>query len=191
MVALSKPRFTPQEYLDRERFANFKSEYLSGEIFAMAGASEAHNLIVTNVVSELRGQLKGRPCKTYPSDMKVETGPAGLFTYPDISIVCGEARFHDDHDDMLLNPTLIVEVLSPSTEDYDRDAKFAHYRRIESLTDYLLISSREHRIEHYVKQESGQWLSSETTGRESVCAIASLGGRLEMAEVYDRVEFKP
>lgn len=191
MSALSQPRFTPQEYLERERFANFKSEYLWGEVFAMAGASEAHNLIVTNLIRELSIQLKGKPCKTYPSDMKVETGPAGLFTYPDVSVVCGEANFHDEHTDMLLNPTLIVEVLSPSTEDYDRDARFAHYRRLNSLTDYVLVSSTARRIEHHVRQPDGQWRLSETTGADEVCAITSIGCRLEIAEVYDRVEFKP
>jgi Uma2 family endonuclease len=191
MSALSKPRFTPQQYLERERFANFKSEFLSGEIFAMAGASEAHNLIVTNVIRELSLQFKGRPCRTYPSDMKVETGPAGLFTYPDVSVVCEKPQFHDDRNDMLLNPTLIVEVLSPSTEDYDRDAKFAHYRRLNSLTDYLLISSHEFCIEHYVKEADGQWTPSETTEATGVCTLASIGCRLEMSEVYDRVEFRP
>ena len=192
MSSLPQLRYTPEEYLELERKADFKSEYLSGEIFAMAGASEAHNLIVANVVGEFRSQLKGRPCKTYPSDMKVETGPTGLFSYPDAIVVCGEARFHDSHRDMLLNPTLIVEVLSPSTEAYDRGAKFALYRRMESLTDYIMISSAEYRIEHFTRQADGRWLlSSEGTEILGDVSIPSLACSLPVSEVYDRVEFEP
>jgi Uma2 family endonuclease len=191
MSSLPKPRFTPEQYLERERQADHKSEYLSGEIFAMAGASEAHNLIVTNVVRELSARLRGRPCRTYPSDMKVEVGPSGLFTYPDVSVVCGEPRFHDARRDMVQNPTVIVEVLSPSTEAYDRGAKFAQYRRLESLTDYLLISASECRVEHYVRLRDGQWLLSEVMTQEQVVVIGSIDCELPMAEVYERVEFDP
>jgi Uma2 family endonuclease len=191
MSALPKPRFTPEQYLEMERRADYRSEYLSGEIFAMAGATEAHNLIVTNLVGELRSRLRGRPCRTYPSDMKVEVGPSGLFTYPDVSVVCGEPRFHDDRHDMVRNPKLIVEVLSASTEAYDRGAKFAQYRRLDSLTDYLLISPSEYRAELFVRQPDSQWLLSEVTGDQGVIVIASLACDLPMAEVYERVEFDP
>jgi Uma2 family endonuclease len=191
MSSLPKPRFTPEQYLERERRADDKSEYLSGEIFAMAGATEAHNLIVTNVIGELRSQLRGRPCRTYPSDMKVEVGPSGLFTYPDVSVVCGEPRFHDGRRDMVQNPKIIVEVLSKSTEAYDRGAKFAQYRRLASLTDYLVISPSEFRAELFVRQPDNQWLLTEITGDQVAIVIASLGCELQMAEVYDRVEFDP
>ena len=147
MSSLPVRRYTPEEYLELERKAEFKSEYIDGEIFpigggilGMAGADEAHNLIVTNAVRELSLQLKGRPCRTYPSDMKVEPVPGGQFVYPDVTVVCGEPRFHDERRDMLKNPTVIIEVLSPSTEAYDRGAKFARYRQMNSLTNYLLIS---------------------------------------------------
>jgi Uma2 family endonuclease len=155
------PYYTPQQYLEIERAAPSKSEYLDGAIYAMAGASEQHNLIVANLVGELRAGLKGRPCRTYPSDMKVEVGPKGLFAYPDVSVVCGQPRFHDEVRDMLLNPKLIVEVLSPSTEAYDRGAKFAQYRKIASLTDFLLVSADNVHVEHFARQPNGQWLLSE------------------------------
>ena len=190
MTALPKPHFTPEQYLEMEREADDKSEYFCGEIFAMAGASEAHNLVVTNVVRELSMRLKSRPCRTYPSDMKVEVGPQGLFTYPDVSVVCGEPCFHDGRRDMVQNPRLIVEVLSPSTEAYDRGAKFAQYRRLDSLTDYLMISTSERRVEHYVRQPDNQWLLSEVTDAQKSVVIGSLSCELPMTEVYDRVEFE-
>ena len=189
MSSLPISCYTPEQYLEMERQADYKSEYLSGEIFAMAGASESHNLIVTNMVRELSTRLKGRPCKTYPSDMKAEVGPAGLFTYPDVTVVCGEVQFHDQHRDMVQNPTVIVEVLSPSTEAYDRGAKFAQYRRRASLTDYLIVSANEYRVEHYVRQSDHQWLLSEVTSAEQAVVIASLDCELPMSEIYDRVAF--
>jgi len=196
MSSLLEPRYTPEQYLELERKASFKSEYLDGEIFplgggivGMAGATESHNLVVTNAVSELRAKLRGRPCRTYPSDMKVEVGPNGLFCYPDVSVVCGEPRFHDEHRDMLKNPTLVIEVLSPATEAYDRGAKFAQYRRLASLSDYVLISPTEFRVEHFVRQSDDCWLLSEITNEHQTVQIISLGCEIEMAELYDRVEF--
>jgi Uma2 family endonuclease len=191
MSSLPKSRLTPEQYLERERQATFKSEYLAGEVFAMAGASEGHILIVTNLTRELSTRLRGRPCRTYSNDMKVEVGPAGLFTYPDVSVVCGEPRFHDGRRDMVQNPTLIVEVLSPSTEAYDRGAKFAQYRRLDSLTDYVLISPSEYRVEHFVRQKDNLWLLSEVTSDQEAVVITSLDCELPMAEIYDRVEFEP
>ena len=134
-----KPRLTPEDYLALERSADFKSEYFDGEIFAMTGASEPHNTIVANTLSEIRQQLKKRPCKVYANDMRVKVDPTGLYTYPDVVVVCGKARLEDAHLDTLLNPTLIVEVLSDSTEAYDRGRKFEHYRKLESLAEYVLI----------------------------------------------------
>jgi Uma2 family endonuclease len=191
MSSLPILRYTPEQYLEMERQADTKSEYFGGEIFAMAGASESHNLIVTNVIREFSTQLRGRPCKTYPSDMKVEVGPSGLFTYPDVSVVCGEVRFRDERRDMVQNPTVIVEVLSPSTEAYDRGAKFAQYRRLLSLTDYLMVSPEEYRVEHFVRQPDNNWLLSEVTSGDEAVQIASLGCELPMWELYDRVEFEP
>ncbi len=189
--------YTPEQYLEMERKADFKSEYWYGHIYplggivGMAGAGEAHNLIVTNVVRELSIQLKGRPCRTYPSDMKVEVGPDAMFVYPDVSVVCGEPRFHDDRRDMVQNPTMVVEVLSPATEKYDRGAKSAKYRVLESVTDYILISATEVRIEHYVRQPDDRWLLTDFTDDQQTVPITSLGCELKVVEVYDRVEFPP
>lgn len=135
-----KPCLSPEDYLALERSAEFKSEYFDGQIFAMAGASESHNIITLNVGSEIRQQLKKCPCTVYVSDMRVKVGPTGLFTYPDVVVVCGQAQFDDSHLDTLLNPTLIVEVLSDSTEAYDRGRKFEHYCKLESLAEYVLIA---------------------------------------------------
>jgi len=123
----------PEEYLRLERQAEYKSEYLNGEIFAMSGASREHNLIAGNIVAELNQQLRAKPCEVYPSDMRLKVTATGLYTYPDVMVVCGEPKFEDKYVDTLLNPTLIVEVLSQSTERYDRIAKTSYYRTLDSL----------------------------------------------------------
>jgi Uma2 family endonuclease len=186
----TKPRFTPEIYLALERLADHKSEYLNGEIFAMAGASEPHNLIVTNVVSELRTQLKGRACKVYPSDMRVKVGETGLYTYPDVVALCGRAEFEDNERDTLVNPAVIIEVLSPSTEAYDRGKKFEHYRRLRSLAEYVLISQERHRIEYYQRQANDQWLLTEINGLESRLHLSAIDCDLALAEVYDKVQIE-
>jgi Uma2 family endonuclease len=188
MTTQTKVRYTPEEYLALEREAQQKSEYFAGEIFPMSGASEQHNLIVTNLVGELRAQLKGRPCKTYPSDMRLKVVSTGLFTYPDVMVVCGQTLFDDEQQDTLLNPSIIIEVLSKSTEGYDRGEKFAHYRKVPSLTDYLLVSQSKVHVEHYVRQPDNHWLLSESDALESVVRIASINCELSLAEVYDKVE---
>jgi Uma2 family endonuclease len=187
MATQPEPRLSPDEYLRAERGSPEKHEYFGGEIFAMGGASESHNVIVVNVVAELRQQLKGRPCKTYPSDLRVKVEATGLYTYPDVTVVCGNARFEDEHVDTLLNPTLIVEVLSPSTEAYDRGKKSEHYRRLDSLREYVLAWQDRCRIEHYVRQPEGHWLLSETTDLDAVVDLPSIGCRLALSEVYDKL----
>src|SRR5438045_3140164 len=142
-----KTYLTPDRYLAIEREADYKSEYFGGEMFMMAGASEQHNLITTNVVREFSTQLKGRPCKAYANDMRVKVAPTGLFTYPDVVVACGDIHFDDEQKDTLTNPTVIIEVLSKSTEAYDRGEKFVHYRRLDSLQEYLLVSQDQYRIE--------------------------------------------
>jgi Uma2 family endonuclease len=191
MATQTRVRYTPEEYLLLERNAEHKSEYFGGEIFAMSGASERHNLVVTNLVRELSLQLKGRPCKTYSSDMRVKVAPTGLYTYPDVMVVCGKALFADEQEDTLLNPSVTIEVLSKSTGGYDRGEKFAHYRKLESLTDYLLVSQVKHRVEHYVRQPDSQWLLSETENLETVFPISSINCVLSLAEIYDKVEMPP
>ncbi len=181
---------TPEEYLAFEREAEVKHEYYAGEIFAFAGASRQHNLIVANVIRELGNEVKARPCEVYPSDMRVRVSPTGLYTYPDVTVVCGEARFGDEHSDTLLNPTVIVEVLSPSTEGYDRGEKFEHYRKLESLKEYLVIAQERHHVERHVRQPEGQWLLSETDSVDVVIELPSIACRLLVADIYEKVEFE-
>ena len=160
MSAVPKPFLTPQEYVARERRAEIKSEYLRGEVFAMSGASRKHNLIAGNVNRVLGEQLRERECEVYPGDMRVKVSPTGLYTYPDVTVACGEPEFEDAEVDTLLNPRVIVEVLSPSTADYDRGRKFTHYRRLPSLREYVLISQECPLVEHYVRQGQDEWLLS-------------------------------
>jgi len=188
MSSQAQKHYTPEEYLALERQAQCKSEYYAGEIFAMAGASRWHNLIVTNVLRELSLQLKGRPCTTYPSDMRVKVSPTGLYTYPDVTVVCGEAQFEDNQQDTLLNPTLIVEVFSESTEAYDRGGKFAHYRKLTSLMEYVLITQTKPHIEHYLRQPDNRWLLSEADSLHDTIHLPSIDCRLVLAEVYDKVD---
>ena len=183
-----KPFLSPQEYLALERQAETKSEYYAGEVFAMAGASRKHNTIVPNLAYLLVGQLKGRSCEVYNSDMRVKVSATGLYTYPDLVVVCGKPRFDDDQEDTLLNPTVIVEVLSKSTEAYDRGEKFAHYRALESMTDYLLIAQDIARLEHYVREPDGSWRFLESTGLDSVAVVDSIQCQLSLADVYDKVD---
>lgn len=189
MIALTKPQITPQEYLELERQAETRSEYHAGEIFAMTGASERHSSIAMNTGALLTSQLKGRPCKAYGSDMRVKVERSGLYTYPDVVVVCGKPLLEDSQLDTLLNANAVIEVLSPSTEACDRWAKFEHYRQIETLTDYVLISQDQAFIEHYQRQPDGRWLLADCRGLEAVLTLASIGCTLPLAEVYDKVEF--
>ncbi len=188
MSTQPKPHYTPQEYLALERKAQDKSEYFNGEIFAMTGASRRHNVMVANVLAALHGQLKKRPCEIYPSDMRVKVSPTGLYTYPDVVVVCGEPRFDDEQKDTLLNPTVLVEVLSKSTASYDRGEKFEHYRKLDSLNEYLVIAQNKHHVEHYVRQPDNQWLLSETDDIQSIVNLSSIECHLSILDVYDKIE---
>lgn len=193
--------YTAQEYLNIERASEEKHEYLDGQILAMAGETEEHNLICMNFGGELRDHLKGHPCLAMSKDMKVRSGPEppikmvyppkGFFSYPDVLVVCGERRYHDSYRDVLLNPRVIIEVLSSSTAEFDYGEKFRRYRTwLLELTDYILVSQSAPVIEHYRKQPSGDWLLSSVEGLENSLHIASIGCTLRLSEVYDRVEFK-
>lgn len=186
-----QPYISPQEYLRLERQSEYKSEYVNGQIFAMGGASETHNLIAGNVFGELRQQLKERPCRSYVSDMRVKVRSVGLYTYPDVVVVCGEPEFEDSEVDTLLNPTILVEILSPSTERYDRIAKTSYYRTIDSLAEHLLVAQDEVRLEQYVRQADGQWLLFEYLTLESTVRLDSLESSLLLKDVYDRINFDP
>jgi len=183
-----KTQLSPEDYLALERSADYKSEYLNGEMFAMTGASEAHNLIVANIIRELGIQLKRRPCKVYPSDMRVKVDPTGLYTYPDVTVVCGPTRFDDKYKDTLLNPTILIEVLSESTEGYDRGRKFEHYRKLDSLTDYLLIAQNRPHVERHHRQSNDQWLLTETDNLKTSVQLDSIDCVLALAEIYDKVD---
>ena len=180
---------SPDEYLALERQSETRSEYLDGEMFAMAGSSFNHNVIVGNVLGELRQQLKGRPCRVCPNDQRVHVPATGLYTYPDVVVVCGEPRFQDGKMDTLLNPILIVEVLSPNTEAYDRGEKLEHYQTIESLAEYVLVAQDRPRIDQYVRQDGGHWLLTAASSLEASLALPSIQCQLALAEVYDKVDF--
>ena len=188
MSSQVKIYYTPEEYLALERAAEDKSEYFNGEIFAMTGASRRHNLVAGNVFATLHAQLRKRPCEIYPSDMRVKVSPTGLYTYPDVVVVCGEPSFDDEQKDTLLNPTVLVEVLSKSTMSYDRGEKFEHYRKLESLAEYLVIAQNKYHVEHYVRQPDNQWLLSETDDLQKTVHLLSIECELALADIYDKVE---
>lgn len=179
--------YTPEEYLELERAADYKSEYVNGRIYAMTGASREHNLITLNVATSLHNQLRGRPCEAYASDMRVKVSETGPYTYPDIAALCGEPQLEDRHLDTLLNPSTIVEVLSKSTESYDRGEKFAHYRRLPTLREYLLVAQDRMRVELYVRQGE-QWLLTEFSEPDAVVPLPSLECELVLRDIYQRIE---
>jgi Uma2 family endonuclease len=179
--------YTEDEYIAREREADHKSEFLRGWAYAMAGASPRHNLIVANLLGEFRAGLRGRPCVVLASDQRVCVEPTGLYTYPDVTVVCGPLRTHPRFDDTLLNPSIVVEVLSPSTEAYDRGIKFAHYRRLESLGEYVLVSQSERLVEHFARERDGSWRLTTWTGGQRF-ALPSAGFAVDVDEAYQNVD---
>ena len=186
MSVQPRTHHTLEEYLELERSTREKQEFFRGEIFAMGGASEAHNLIVGNVLARLHQLLRGKPCRVYPSDMRVKVSPTGLYTYQDIVVVCGQPQF-EPPGETLLNPTLLVEVLSESSEAYDRGKKSEQYRTLSALTDYLLIAQDRALVEHYSRQPGDRWLLHAANRLEDTVAIASLGCELPLSEVYFNV----
>ena len=185
-AVLEHTRYTAEEYLTLERSAAYKSEFHDGQIYAMTGASRQHNLITVNIARELSLQLKKRPCEAYSNDMRVKAAEANSYHYPDIAVVCGTPQFEDSYVDTLLNPTLLIEVLSSSTEAYDRGGKFAHYRKIATLHEYLLVSQDQPSIERYMRQ-GDVWILSEAVGLEASISLASIDCVLSLREVYDKV----
>ncbi len=180
---------SPEEYLETERRANYRSEYFDGEMFAMAGASRRHNRIVTNLTTALDTRLKSRPCNVYANDMRVYIPATGYFTYPDVVATCGEEEFTDARKDVLVNPLLIVEMLSDSTALYDRGRKFEQYREIESFVEYLLIDQHTPAIEQFFRRTSAEWIYTEIKGEESVATLRSIKCSLPTREVYHKVEW--
>ena len=175
------------EYLELERRSEAKHELINGQIVAMAGATFVHNDIAANVLAALRILLRGKGCKAVGSDQRVHVPATGLFTYPDVTVVCGRPEFHPKGQDTLLNPRVLVEVLSDTTERYDRGAKFAHYRSIPSFVEYVLVAQDELRVEHFRRVETEQWLLTVYRGEGARIALPALGCELPLAELYDGV----
>lgn len=194
----SKLVYTVEDYLAIERTTDERHEYLDGQIYAMAGESPAHSTICTNLTLELGIQLKGTPCQVWSKDCKVRSGPApqarrttkGLYSYPDLVVVCGEPEFYDKHQDVLVNPQIIIEVLSASTEAFDSNEKLRRYQIWNpTLTDYLLVSQTEPVMYHYLRQTDGGWSYYVYQGLAESVHIQAIGCTLRMAEVYDRLVF--
>ena len=179
---------TPEAYLASERRAKYKSEYIHGEIFAMSGASLAHTLITLDIATELNIQLRGKTCQVVTNDMRVRTGPKGPYFYPDVVVFCGAPQFEDNVFDILLNPTLIVEVLSPSTEASNRGKKFAHYQELASLREYIFVSQDRIRVEQYRLLQT-HWVAQTFDTLEDVLLFNSIECKLPLRDIYTRVTF--
>ena len=190
MSGLPKRYFTPAEYLELECKADYKSQYVAGEIYAMSGAQSAHVLIQCNLIAALHNLFRGKGCNVFSSDMRVKAQRGELYTYPDASALCGKAEFDfSSKPESLLNPQVIFEVLSPSTEAFDRGEKFARYRRLESLADYVLVASEQMRVEHFVRQTGGDWLLTEYNQPEHRVPLRSVDCELPLSEIYYQVAF--
>jgi Uma2 family endonuclease len=188
MSVQSQPRLTPEQYLEIERAAqDVRSEYYNGRMYAMSGGTYPHAIVIGNLARELGMALKKGPCVVTTSDMRVRVIKTGLYTYPDIVVVCEPPQYGDGRHDTVLNPTLFVEVLSPSIEAYDRGFKFAQYRALESLQEYALVSQSEPRVEIFRRQPSGDWLLSESTGMEAACRFDSVSCTIAVKDIYDKV----
>ena len=183
-----QPLYTSTEYLALERQAEGRSEFIHGEMYAMGGASLAHNTIALNVAALILGHLRGRPCRVFSSEMRVKISETGAYVYPDVVVACGEIQFEDAELDTLLNPTVVIEVLSPSTEAFDRGAKFGHYRRLASLQEYVLIAQDRLSVERFLRQ-GDVWLLAESAELDGVIHLPSIGCALPLSVVYERVEF--
>jgi Uma2 family endonuclease len=182
-------QMTEAEYLAFERASEFKHEYVDGEIFAMTGGSGEHSLIIASTIIALGIQTRGGSCRVFSNDIRVRASLVGSYFYPDVAIVCGEIEYTDDHLDTLANPTLIIEVLSPSTERYDRGKKFQIYRELKSLQEYLLVAQDSPHIERYLRQENNIWQFNDAKGLEATLELPSIGCTLALAEVYEQVTF--
>jgi Uma2 family endonuclease len=194
----SELQITVEEYLAQERQAEERHEYLDGFVYKMAGETPEHGILSVNLVGLLHSQLRGGPCQTFTKDTKVRCGPdpqtlrstKGLFAYPDLVVVCGERRYHDEHRDVLLNPTVILEILSDTTKDYDRGEKFERYRTwLPSLAEYVIVHQTQPHIEHHQRQPTGQWLMTTFDGLDAVLNLPALACSLTLRDIYEGVAF--
>lgn len=185
MSSIPDVHFSPAEYLTLERKAEYKSEYIDGEIFAMAGGSERHNLIVANIIAGLHSHLFGGPGRVYASDLKVRASKPRFFYYPDVSVVCGETKFHDEHKDVVLNPLMIFEVLSERTAAFDRGRKFQDYQQLDTLAEYVLVSQDDILVERYVRQENGSWMYTKLSGLTGASLVfPTIKCELDLSLIY-------
>jgi Uma2 family endonuclease len=184
-------RLSVTEYLSRERTSAERHEYVNGTAYAMAGGTPLHAALCANVTVALGSQLRGQPCRVASSDLRVHVPATGLYTYPDVTVVCGQVELHAQDDTVIVNPRVVVEVLSEATESYDRGAKFSHYRALASLEEYLLVARDGRRLEHYRRLPSGQWLLTVADAEDGPGAgveLPALGVRLAIADVLDGIE---
>jgi Uma2 family endonuclease len=188
MSAIPKTKISPEEYLVLERNSPEKNEFYRGEIFAMAGAGNNHNIIIGNIIGEMHAFLKGKGCTVYPSDMRLHIPENSLYTYPDVMVVCGPKQFLDEKKDTLLNPSIIVEVLSPNTEGYDRGEKFRLYRSIASLQEYIMVDSRSYTLEKYARNAAGSWVLTDAQGLQANILLQTIEYSLKLEDVYAGVE---
>lgn len=180
-------KLTEEEYLALDRAAEFRNEFLNGEMFAMSGGSMAHSRLQRNILIALDTPLRDRGCESFTSDFRVRVS-ARMYVYPDVSVVCGQPLLADDHKDILLNPVAIFEVLSPTTEKFDRGVKLQHYRTIESLKEYILVDQDQVRIEQYTRQDGNIWTLRDHQVLEEELTMNSIGVSLPLRRIYDRVE---
>ena len=189
MYPRGKKHFTPEQYLAMEERSDTKSEFYRGEIFAMAGASSNHNLLVSNTITSLNQFFRGKPCLVYPSDMRLWIRKNDLATYPDVMVVCGRPLFYEGRTDTVTNPIVIVEVLSESTRDYDRGFKFELYRAIESLRDYVLVDQTKIHVEHHHRMDDGRWVLEEFSEPDATLTLESISFTVRIGELYEKVDF--
>lgn len=193
-----KRKHSIEEYLKMERASDERHEYIDGEIFLMSGESDHHGIVSVNLTSEIHQQLKGRNCQARVKDAKIKSGgfsletksKKGMFSYPDLVVICGEVEYHDDKKDIILNPKVIIEVLSDSTEKFDRNDKFVRYRMFNpTLTDYILVSQDRPQVEHFIRQDDGSWKQFTFIGLDKIFTVDSIECTLHLSEIYDRIEF--
>ncbi|MCL4304080.1 MAG: Uma2 family endonuclease [Anaerolineae bacterium] len=190
MVAQPQKHYSPEEYLALEETAEYRSEYYRGEIFAMSGGSANHNRIARNLIIALEDVPEGKPCEAFITDMRLHVKKNSLYTYPDVMVVCGRIEYIKGRTDTITNPVVIIEVLSESTQAYDRGAKFELYRAIETLQDYVLIDQARVHVEYFHKLEDGRWLLTEFNDLAGVLMLESVGVEIPLSRVYQRVEWE-
>ncbi len=186
-MPLPKTIITAEEYLELERKADYKSEFYKGEMFGMAGATKEHNKIVASLIAEIGQFLKKKDCFIFPSDLRLHSYENGLYTYPDVTIVCGEEKYYDDKFDTLTNPMVLIEVLSASTEEYDRGTKFKLYRSIPSLQSYVMVSSTEYLAEVYTRNND-EWIFTSAKDKGGSIYISAIDYTIMLADIYAQID---